>query len=176
MNTLPLFFISKQKHLGKGPEIIPLLEAWLPVLRANLETAQVGCPFLLVPLERLWTVLWGDPLPTGAALTRASTPQPPLAPQLTLYHSHNCACCRHHWPRHGPPPTGPHPGLASAQHRPQGRAQCPGRGLPLTALLLAGVVGEPLAAQPGPDRAPIAPSAPTPGRHWPCRTLTPSIL
>lgn len=32
-----MFFISKQKHLGKGPEIAPLLEAWLPVLRANLE-------------------------------------------------------------------------------------------------------------------------------------------
>lgn len=39
MNTLPLFFISNQKQLGKGPEIIPHLEAWLPVLRASLETA-----------------------------------------------------------------------------------------------------------------------------------------
>lgn len=68
MNMLPLFFISKQKHLGKGPEIIPLLEAWLPVLRANLEAAQLGCPFFLVLLERLWTVPWGDPLPTGGLL------------------------------------------------------------------------------------------------------------
>lgn len=39
MNTLPLFFISNQKQLGKGPEIIPLLEVWLTVLRASLETA-----------------------------------------------------------------------------------------------------------------------------------------
>ena len=138
MNMLPLFFISKQKHLGKGPEIIPLLEAWLPVLRANLETAQLGYPFLLVLLERLRAVPWGDPLPVGAALTRASTPRPPPAPQLPLYHSHSCACCGHRGQRHGPPPAGPHPGLASAQHRPQGGAHCPGWGLPLAALLLAG--------------------------------------
>lgn len=131
--------------------IIPLLEAWLPVLQTNLETAQLGCPFLLVPLERLRTALWGDPLPTGAALTWASTPRPPLVPQLPLYHSHNCACHGHYWPRHGPPPVGPHPGLALAQHHPQGGAECPGQGLPLPALLLAVVVGEALAARPAPD-------------------------
>lgn len=151
---LPLFFISKQKHLGKGPEIIPLLEAWLPVLRANLEAAQLGCPFLLVLLERLWTVPWGDPLPTGGCFNPILYPSAPIGatapavpqPQLCLLRAppaETRAPARRPTSRPGlsPAPSPrrcPLPGLGAAP-------DCPAPGW---------VVGEALAAQPGPDRAP----------------------
>lgn len=80
LNALPLFFISKQKHLGKGPEIILLVEAWPPVLRANLETG------LLLP-----------PAASGGA------PGSAAGRSHSLRSWFNCACHGHHGARQESP-------------------------------------------------------------------------